>query len=72
MGARAKILLSVKGKVIGFLIEDPNTIVITGNVSGPLDLQCGAQPPRTMQVEFEPLEKSATGAVGKVRRIELP
>ena len=48
-----------------FLIADPDKITIVGIEGGKLDLQCGAQNPRPIRIEYTPA--SATGVDGNVR-----
>ncbi|MBZ5676807.1 MAG: tetratricopeptide repeat protein [Acidobacteriia bacterium] len=42
-----------KGKK-GFLIPDPNQVVIVGRAGGKVDLNCGPQTPAHVKVEYEP------------------
>ncbi len=51
-----------KGKK-GFLIPDPNQVVIVGRAGGKVELNCGPQPPAHVKVEYVP-GSSATDADG--------
>jgi Flp pilus assembly protein TadD len=47
----------------GFLIPDPNQVVIVGRAGGKVELNCGPQPPAHVKVEYAP-GASATDADG--------
>lgn len=54
-----------KGKK-GFLIPDPNQVVIVGRAGGKVELNCGPQPPAHVKVEYAP-DSSATDADGVLK-----
>ena len=53
---------TAKGKK-GFLIPDPNQVVIVGRAGGKVDLNCGPQTPVHVKLEYTP-DAAATDADG--------
>lgn len=65
---QAKIVLRTSEGQKVFVIEDPNKIVVAGKPGGKTDLECGAQKPVALKVEYDPA-KAAPGTDGAVRTL---
>jgi len=50
-----------------FLIEDPNKIAVAGHGTGKLELNCGAQKPAAVKIEYSPATQ--TGVDGLLKGI---
>jgi hypothetical protein len=70
---RGKLRLVVRepdGKLVKYLVPDPNKVVLMGG--GQIELRCGPQkPPPAVSLEFTPRKDAAEGTVGDVAVVEF-
>jgi len=70
-GKVARVGLRVEGKLVRFLIDDPNKIEIRGTGSATHAFDCGVPKQRLVMVEYAPSVDAALGTIGTVRAIEF-
>jgi hypothetical protein len=54
-----------------FALEDPAKVTVVGVPGGVLELNCGAQSPRSVRLEYEPMKPPRAGVAGAVRILEF-
>jgi tetratricopeptide (TPR) repeat protein len=71
-GETARLLLQAGQRQIGFLINDPNRVLIRNAPGTAMNLTCGKQPPGTLVlIEFEEKSDRTLGTFGEVRVLEF-
>lgn len=70
-GNGARVSLRVEGKLLKFLMDDPDKIEIRGAGSATYTFDCGVQKQRLVMVEYTPSVDAALGTIGTVRAIEF-
>ena len=71
-GGQAKLLMQAGQRQIGFLIANPDHVIIRGAPGTKVELTCGKQKPgTTVLIEFEEKANKELGTLGEVRGLEF-
>ena len=71
-GERARLVLQVGQRQIGFMIMSPDRVIIRNAPGTTVNLTCGKQPPGTkVLIEFDDSPDSAQASLGEVRGLEF-
>jgi tetratricopeptide (TPR) repeat protein len=69
---QARLLLQAGQRQVGFLIVNPDHVIIRNAPGTKVDLTCGKQPPgRNVLIEFEEKPNKQLGTIGEVRGLEF-
>jgi tetratricopeptide (TPR) repeat protein len=71
LGSVARLIVTVAGKRLALVIDDPSNVRITGRGNGSLDFSCGRQQPLPVAIEYEDKTDAKLGTAGVIHAIEF-